>query len=402
MTAKGFFRQLKVFFSGYIILFILGHFGHHVLNALIVPLLPFIRNDLDLNYAQSGAVVSAFILSSGMAQLPAGWLADRTDPRLMITLGVSGVAFAGLLIGLSGSYGFLLVFLILMGVLGGGYHPSAPPLLSATVPPKHHGRALGMHVIGGSASHFLAPLIGAGLAAALGWRETFIGLSIPMMLYGIVIYFFLRRVPLAEKAEPEEKLLEKGAIKLRRRKYVKLGAFILLTTSTASIFASVIAFLPLFFVDFHHISEAKAGMLIAVIYSAGFWAAPLGGFISDKVGRRRVVAACALGTLISILIFAFLPFGFFFIVVMLISGTLLFSRMPATEAYLINNTTPGTRSTILGIYFFAGMEGSGIFTPILGGIIDALGFQLGFSIMAGFLGVLIAASLLLMRLTEKW
>ena len=402
MVMKNFLRQLRVFFSGYIILFILGHFGHHVLNALIVPLLPFIRNDLNLNYTQSGAVVSAFILSSGIAQLPAGWLADRIDPRIMITLGVSGVAFAGLLIGLSGSYGFLLVFLILMGVLGGGYHPSAPPLLSATVPPKNHGRALGMHVIGGSASHFLAPLIGAGLAAALGWRETFIGLSFPMMLYGIVLYFFLRRVPLAEKAEREEKVIEKEAIRLRRRKYVKLGAFILLTTSTASIFASVIAFLPLFFVDFHHISEGKAGMLIAVIFSAGFWAAPLGGFISDKIGRRRVVAACAVGSLLAILAFAFLPFGFLFIVAMLLSGTLLFSRMPATEAYLINNSTAGTRSTVLGIYFFAGMEGSGIFTPVLGGIIDALGFQLGFSIMAGILGVLIVVSLLLMHFTEKW
>ena len=40
-----------------IILFMAAHFSHHVLTALLVPLLPLIRDDFGLNYAQSGLVV---------------------------------------------------------------------------------------------------------------------------------------------------------------------------------------------------------------------------------------------------------------------------------------------------------------------------------------------------------
>ena len=76
-------------------LFVMGHFSHHVLTTITVPLIPFIRNTFALDYTQSGLVVSAFTLAYGFGQLPAGWLADRIDPRKLMTVGISGVALAG-------------------------------------------------------------------------------------------------------------------------------------------------------------------------------------------------------------------------------------------------------------------------------------------------------------------
>ena len=135
-------------FTGLLPLFVLAHFIHHVVNASLIPLLPFIRDEFILDYTQAGFVVAAFTLSYGISQIPSGWLADRIGPRIMITIGISGVGLAGLLIGLSQTYIMLVVFLILLGVLGGGYHPSAPPLVSASVKPENRGRALGIHLIG--------------------------------------------------------------------------------------------------------------------------------------------------------------------------------------------------------------------------------------------------------------
>ncbi len=370
-------------------LFILAHFGHHVLNALLVPLLPFIRNDFSLNYARSGAVVSAFILSYGIAQLPAGWLADRTDTRIMITVGVSGVAFAGLLVGLSQSFLFLIVFLILMGVLGGGYHPAAPPLIASVIKPANRGRALGMHLIGGSASHFLAPLIGVGIAAAIGWRATFISLSVPMILLGFLLFFVLRRMTGLHNTSDADGAEDASEDRAGGRRYAGLIAFIVMSTATASIFASVISFITLFFVDFHGLAEEKAGLYLALIYSAGLWAAPLGGYAADRLGARRVVAACGVLTAVTIAVIPLLSFSFVFIPLLLAGGALMFTRMPATEAYIIAGTGLQNRSTILGIYYFAGMEGSGIFTPLLGGLIDAYGFKTSFLLMAALLFILV-------------
>ena len=82
----------------------------------------------------------------------------------------------------------MVVFFVLLGLLGGGYHPASAPLISALVEPKNRGRALGLHQIGGAASYFLAPLIAIAIATNLGWRCSFIVLAIPTIVFGIVFY----------------------------------------------------------------------------------------------------------------------------------------------------------------------------------------------------------------------
>ena len=151
----------------------LAHFFHHLLPALAIPILPFIRNDFKLNYTQSALVLSTFALAYGIGQLPAGWLADRIGPRILIMVGILGVAVVGVLVGLSQTYIMLLVFLVLMGLLAGGYHPASTPLISASVEPNQRGRALGFHLIGGNLGFAVTPIIAAAIAANWDWRASF-------------------------------------------------------------------------------------------------------------------------------------------------------------------------------------------------------------------------------------
>ena len=163
--------------------------------------MPMIRNELALNYTQAGVLLSVFGITSGFSQLPGGWLADRIGTRALVTVGISGVALAGLLVGLSQSYIMLIVFLVLMAMLGGGYHPAAIAAVSASVEPKNRGRALGIHLIGGSTSHFIAPLAAAAIAITWGWRGSYITISVPFIILGIVIYVLLVRQAHAQKVE---------------------------------------------------------------------------------------------------------------------------------------------------------------------------------------------------------
>ena len=182
----------------------LAHFGHHLIAALVPPLSPSISKYFSLDKTQLGLLGTAFNVPYGLSQLPAGWLADRIGPRMLITIGISGVAVCGLLVGLSPSYTMMVVFLVLLGLMGGGYHPAASPLVSASVEEKNRGRALGLHQIGGTASFFLTPLIAVGIAATLGgWRGSFIALAIPTIIFGIIFYVLLGRRGYTERAEQE-------------------------------------------------------------------------------------------------------------------------------------------------------------------------------------------------------
>lgn len=123
--------SLPSLFSGLLPLFVLAHFGHHLLPAPPIPFLPMIRGDFSLDYTQSGLVISAFNSSYGIGQLPAGWLSDRIGPPIMVTVGICGVALLGFFVGLSQIFLMMIIFLILMGIMGGGSHPAAPPTISA-------------------------------------------------------------------------------------------------------------------------------------------------------------------------------------------------------------------------------------------------------------------------------
>jgi MFS family permease len=360
---------------------VLAHFAHHLLTALPVPLLPFIRDDFALDYTQSALVVSAFTLSYGISQLPAGRLADRIGPRMLITIGISGVALAGLLVGLSQSYIMMLVFLVLMGLLGGGYHPSASPTISASVEPRNRGRALGLHMIGGSASYFLAPLIAAAIAATWGWRSPFIGLAIPAIGLGILFYVLLGR-----RAATKE--VEHGTINSHKQapstpgRLRRLVSFLTLSTFTQALVSSIISFIPLFLVDHLGISKEMAAASIALIYSSGFWAGILGGYLSDYLGRIPIIlVTCFVAGPVIYLLNLVSP-GWSTAALLIIIGMIMYTRAPVSEAYIIDHTSERNRSTILGIYYFSQMEGSGVLTPAIGYLVDHFGFNTSFTITA--------------------
>ncbi len=370
------FRSL---FPGLLPLFVLAHFGHHLVPALLVPLLPMIRSEFALDYTQSGLVISAFGLSSGIAQLPAGWLADRIGPRILITIGICGVALAGLLVGLSQTYIMMIVFLVLMGVLGGGYHPAAAPLLSASVEPKNRGRALGFHLTGGSASYFLAPLIAAAIAIVWGWRGSFMALAVPTIVFGIVFYVLLGRRADTKQIEHRVTGSDNEApptpYRLRR-----LVPFIILVTFIAATIRSTISFISVFVVDHFGVGKETAAVLIALVYASGFWAAPLGGYLSDRLGRVPVILAVTLITGPIIFLLNLVPYGLGFGAVLFIIGIINSIRIPVSEAYIVDHTLKRHRSSILGIYYFGSAEGAAVLTPVMGYLIDQLGFYSSFTI----------------------
>ena len=370
-------------------LFVLAHFSHHLLTALPVPLLPYIRDDFALDYTQAGGVIMVFSLAYGVGQLPAGWLADRIGPRLLITIGICGVAVTGVLVGLSQTYIILLIMLALMGIVGGGYHPAAAPLISASVEPRKRGRALGIHLIGGGGSFFLTPLVAIAIAAAWGWRGSFLGLAVPTLIFGIIFYVLLGRWrdkaedgPAVEEEEPPEEVTRQPS----RRRY--LVSFMTLMIIIQAVAFSVISFITLFTVDHFGVSEEEAAIFLAVLYSAGLWASPVGGYLSDRWGRVPVTIVTCLITaplIYLMVIIPYGPFGLFFGALLVIFGVSMYIRMPVAEAYLFDHTPERHRSTIFGIYYFVSMEAGGVLTPLIGAFIDRTGFSYTFTIISAVL-----------------
>lgn len=374
----------------------LAHFGHHLIAALLQPLLPFIRDDFALGYAQAGWVVSAFTLAYGFSQLPAGWLADRIGSRILITLGISGVAACGFLVGLSPSYTVMVIFLVVMGVIGGGYHPAASPLVSASVEEQNRGRALGLHQIGGTASFFLTPLIAVGIASALGgWRGSFTALSVLIFIFGIILFVLLGKRGYTR--QNKEQKPESHAETAPTRSYLRrLIPFIILGTTVQISVFSTISFIPLFAVDHLGVGEEAGAALLSLFHSSGLWAGPLGGYLSDRVGKVPVMLFVSIISGPAIYLLSLVSFGWSISLVLVVLGICQYAAMPVSEAYVITHVPERKRSTALGIYYFVSRGGPGLLMPAIGYLFDRFDFGTSFTVVGvTALAVNLACSLFL-------
>lgn len=345
--------------------------------ALLSPLLPFIRSDFSLSYTQVGGLLFAYNIAYGISQLPAGWASDRFGPRIMLTVGVAGVAVAGLLIGLAPSYIVLALFLVILGLAGGGYHPAASPLVSASVSPENRGKALGIHQIGGTGSFFLAPLVAAGLASVLGWRGTFLAISIPAIAFGVLFYILLGRMGYASVAR--KKTVDAVAVKpsepvdLRR-----LSAFIAIGIASMVLTYSTLQFVSLYAVDVLGASKETGAALLSVAFFGGIWGGPIGGFLSDRWGRIPVIIAVGLIAGPAIYLLNYVSLGFSLYAVLLLMGTAMHVGMPVVESYIISHVSPQKRSTVLGIYYM-GSRGGPAIALLIGYLIDTYQFYMTLS-----------------------
>jgi len=333
-----------------------------------------------------GALGSAYNLPYGLAQLPGGWLADRIGPRKLILVGISGVAAAGLLVGLSPTYLVLAIFLVILGLAGGGYHPAASPLVSASVSEQNRGRALGLHQIGGTASFFLAPLIAAGTAAALGWRGSFISVAIPTFAFGIALYFILGRRGYTDKPQADATTGDTGvpAILGSRRRLI---VFTLLGVVLQVLVFSSLSFVPLYANEVYGISEAAAASLLAVSNFAGLWAGPLGGYLSDRLGKVPVILTASLIAGPAIYLINQVSPGWSIWLVLLVMGFCQYVGMPVSESYIISHTPARNRSTVLGVYYFASRGGPGVIMPALGYLIDNYSYETCFTVAGASMAV---------------
>ncbi len=372
----------RSFFLTSLPFFVLAHAAHHLITALHQPMLPYMQQEFKLNYAKAAAITSAFSISGGASQLPSGWLADRIGPAILVTMGIFGVAVGGLFVGLSQNYIFLLLALIFMGLMSGGYHPASTPLISMSVPVHQRGRALGIHLVGGTGMFFITPVIAAAIAGIWGWRGVYLTLAIPSAVFGLYFFFYLnRRYGKTHIEEMKRKQIEERPPQPGYKR--RLWAFLIMMVLGGGAGATVHSFLTLYIVDVLGATKEAAAMALSLIFVNGLYGAPLGGAISDKIGSAKVIITTdILGGLMIFGLVSIQSYGYAFWTVLFMMGLINAIRFPVAEVFIMSQAPAQHRSTIYGVYYSTMQYTGAIFAPIMGYFIDLYGFHAMFTFSA--------------------
>jgi MFS transporter, ACS family, glucarate transporter len=160
----------------------------------------FIQQDFHISDVQLGPVFSVFLVGYALLQAPAGRLADRFGPRLILTLGTLwwGVFTALTAMVPAGLSGVLLVLMAVRFALGAGeavMFPASNRLVANWIPSEERGLANGLIFAGVGAGAGITPPLVTHIVLGYGWRASFWISAVIGLAAGLVWYWIARDRP---------------------------------------------------------------------------------------------------------------------------------------------------------------------------------------------------------------
>ncbi len=262
-------------------------FTNLILNAMIsmfAPILPLVRNELNLSYTEGGLLTTAYFIGYTVGQIPWGFLCDRVGGSKTIALSLFTSSTATLALGSITSIGGAVLLRFLGGLLAAGIWSSGIRLISEWFPLRRRGVAIGILGAGTSLGGVFVSSTFPTIALNYGWRWC-VWTPGAFGFIGSVILLLLLK-----DASDHGNVENKSSGNLKRmflgRSFWVLGyvQFVRLGISYG-----LSAWLPTFLFENYGLSLFWAGMALTLINVVGFFSNPLGGVASDRFGEAPII-----------------------------------------------------------------------------------------------------------------
>jgi MFS family permease len=252
-------------------------FAFGLLNAMLGPALPYLRQTQHLSYFVGALHQVAFALGG----MTAGILASRSSAnrRRTIVVGLGGAAGSALLLG----YGHVFALTMIGAFLVSGFATAALIRVWAWVADLHHRhRAVAMTEgeVAVSLAGIVTPvLLSVFAASALGWRFAFVVVSV--LVVGAAATVRATRVTVAVAHQgPAERIAGHTPARLSRRRSLTTIFAVVSLEFTLSFWAAS------YLHDDVGIAQATATALVSVLYAANL----VGRLVASRLARRLPVA----------------------------------------------------------------------------------------------------------------
>ena len=267
---------------------------------LVAPLFPIIMKDLNLNYQDIGMLAGVLALTWGVFSAILGGLSDKVGRRKVLIPTAIGFSILSAFAGLASGFISLLLMRALMGVVEGGFTPTA---IAATHEASHPSRS-GLN-IGIQQSSFaliglgLGPIIATQLLKVVSWNWIFIISAVPGLILAGFLYKVIREPDFIQKPAAVTERPRWGEV----FKYRNVILTMISLLGIMSCFFVVSAMSPTYLTDYLHLSVQSMGFVTSAIGLGGFVGALGLPAISDRIGRKMALWICYILGLLALLIF---------------------------------------------------------------------------------------------------
>lgn len=351
-----------------------AHLAHDVYPAFLGVLLPLLIDELGLSLAAAGILASTLRWTTSLQPF-LGHLADRTDTRNWVIYAPAVTAACMSLVGVAPNAPTVVILLLLTGVSHAAFHPSGGALVTR-VSGDEWGRGTAWFMTGGEIGRVIGPIFIAAVIAVGGLRLSPVAV-LPGILTTVLLYKALRHAP-ALYASAKGRANVREALANGRRPVLMLSAAIFLRSSAN---VTVVIFYPTL-VTASGGSLLRAGVGVGLYEVGAVVGAFLGGVLSDRLGRNKMMLAGALlgaPPIAAALYLGATPLGFALLVV----GGFGWLSATSIELVTMQELLPDNRSTAVGITYFVKAAGAIVATIMIGVAADVIGLLPALTIAMG-------------------
>ncbi len=373
-----------------IIVLSIAHLVTDINQGAIPAMLPFFKAEYNLSYTAVTAIVFATNSASAIVQPMFGIAADRFSKGWLLPaslfLAGSGLAITGI----AGNYVAVIFFVILSGIGIAAFHPQSARLINFAAGSRK-GTAMSLFGLSGTLGFALGPMIVAASLAMFGLSGSLF-LIIPVSLMAIIVIVQL----------PVFETLEKAHIKtngngVKSQGTDRWGAFSLLSViimGRSVIFFGLLSFIPLYWIGYFNKSVTVGSFALTTLLISGVIGNFAGGWVSDKVGRKKTTVVSFLILTATLPLFVFTNnhiIGFLLLIPIGFSYSATYSPSIVMGQEYLPNYVGFSSGVTLGLAVAFG----GIAAPFFGKIADIYGIWYAMATIAVFPVFNLALSLLL-------
>ena len=265
------------------------------------PLMPLLMARFGIDLAQASSLMSVFSVTGFLLALPTGLLLTRFGPLAIGVLALASVVAGSCLGAVAPDYAVLLASRGIQGVGLGLIGVTAPSVVAAAFPPARRGLPMGVWAmwvpVGGVVMYNVAPVLGSTAGWQAAWWFAASAAAVALAAYAIVLRTCLPDAP-ARAGDPAPSM---GTALRNRDAWLLAATFGLFAVASSGINT----FLPIFLVDQRSLDLAGAARLSSLVLVGAAAGSLLSGFVSDRIGSRRVVFTAAAVGLAVLLLFPF-------------------------------------------------------------------------------------------------
>ncbi len=379
-----------------------GAFGGYALDSYDYFTLPLSMVALaayfGLDSGQTGLFTTVTLLASGIGGALAGVLADRAGRVRALMITVITYAVFTVACGFAPNFESLLVFRALQGLGFGGEWAVGAILVAEYASAKHRGRTLGAiqssWAVGWALAAIMYTLVFSVFDDGTAWRVMFWTGALPALL----VVWMRRRVHDAPEAVAvREKSAGKGSFAaIFKPDLLRTTIFAgLLSTGVQGGYYTLATWVPTYLKSDRGLSVVGTGGYLTFLISGAFLGYLTGGYLTDRLGRRRNIWLFALLSAVCIVAYGNIPSGAdtWLLVLGFPLGFCMSAIFSGFGSYLSELYPTAVRGSGQGFTYNAGRAVGAVFPTTVGFLADSWG--VGGALVFGAIGYGIAALALL-------